>query len=139
LKPRYVIENEWFDCPYPSGTILVPINQSNGFGPVDWEPGMHAFTRDSLDEYPYLTRKLNWWEDLKLEAMPEYVKLYRGHGNKPHYHYIHVDGVEDKWTFFQGKPLCVTYKNGGVNSVEMLEPATHKEFLDYIAPENKCA
>lgn len=72
LKPRIKIIAPW------------PQNPINPFhvGDILLKNGIH-FTRISnpksihekeIDIYPHLFRKLDWWEERKLEDMPEYVK-----------------------------------------------------------------
>lgn len=123
LKPRYLIKNEWFDCPYPNGTILVPLPHGNGFGPEDWEPGYYIFLEEDLKKYPYLTRKLEWWEHREEGQMPEYVKEVRG------------------WNVFKVVPDEKCEKPFKDNAIPLsfiypinyhYEPATESEYLSFI-------
>jgi hypothetical protein len=130
LKPRYIIDNEWFDCPYPNGTILIPINNSNGFGPEDWEPGMYAFTKESLDIYPYLTRKLNWWQEREESDLPEYVKdKFSGELLKIEYNFSGYT-PSDVHTWNETKPKHW-------DNLYDLEPSTESDYLSYINSQPK--
>lgn len=130
LKPRYIIENEWFDCPYPNGTILVPIKHSNGFGPEDWEDGMYAFTKESLDIYPYLCRKLNWWEGIEESDLPGYVKdKFSDELLKIEYNFSgHTPSDVQTWNETKPKHWDNLYD---------LIPATEEQYLAYISSQNK--
>jgi len=33
------------------------------------------FSKEDMDTYPHLFRKLEWWEERAIEDMPEYVKI----------------------------------------------------------------
>lgn len=130
LKPRYILENEWFDCPYPNGTILVPIKHSNGFGPEDWEPGMYAFTKEDLDKYPYLVRKLHWAERRSFEEMPPYVKnVYDGICFKARYK---KDGLWSYWA------ETMTVGTGWFSHriIDLL-PITESEYVAYMNSKSK--
>lgn len=141
LKPRYILENEWFDCPYPNGTILVKQSHSNGFGPEMWIPGQHTFLQSDLDKYPYLVRKLNWWEEREPGEMPQYlvVNLEKHSGR--------FDGDPDilkvKEHFKSGPGArglhnqsyqSFTSENGlsGSYSYSGYLPATESEYINYI-------
>jgi hypothetical protein len=133
LKPRYIIENEWVDCPYPNGTILVPIKHSNGFGPEEWEPGMYAFTIEDLDKYPYLTRKLSWWEERKPEEMPEFVK-YAENGMVAKVDRFDMETTSAWFMYLEGgiHPYCP-----GGSALENTHwlPATESEYSEYITSQ----
>ena len=58
MMPRYKVIADYpgMDDSYEIGEVLKP-----------------AYT-GIVDAYPHLFRKLNWWEERKVEDMPEYVK-----------------------------------------------------------------
>jgi hypothetical protein len=130
LKPRVKIIAPWPICSKHTKPEDVPKVGQIFYLEADGSISNDSIVVKRVYDYPHLFKKLNWWEDRSPEEMPEYVKVYRGHGKEPYWHHIHVDGVDTKWTFFQGKPLCVTYKSGGVNSIEMLEPSTETDYLN---------
>jgi hypothetical protein len=84
------------------------------------------------ETFPHLFKKLEWYEDREPSEMPQYVKLYRAYGPNPHYHHIHVDGENVKWNFMGDKCISIVHKNGGHNTIEILEPSTETEYLNYI-------
>jgi len=71
LKPRYVLENEYPECPFNNGDILTQRGQSNAFGIED---NPYGILQEDLDKFPYLFRKLEWWQERSESEMPEYVK-----------------------------------------------------------------
>jgi len=72
LKPRYKAIASYPDSQFPLNKIIEMEIVSNAsmyhFGNNRWE--YECWFMD----YPHLFRKLDWWEERKLEDMPEYVK-----------------------------------------------------------------
>ena len=127
MKPRYIIQNEWFECPYPNGTILVPQSHSNGFGPETWIAGQYTFLESDLKKYTYLVRKLHWAEHRTPEEMPEYVKNeYDGICFKARYR---KDGEHSYWA------ETMTKGTGWFpHRIIDLLPITEQEYLSYTSP-----
>jgi hypothetical protein len=125
LKPRYIIENEWLDCPYPKGTILVQQSHSNGFGPEMWIAGQYTFSESDLKKYPYLTRELRWWQERKERDLPDYVKdIFSGELLKIEYNFSgHTPSDAQTWNETKPKHWDNLYD---------LEPATEEQYLTYI-------
>lgn len=71
LKPRYKVIAPWPGTHWEVGDIF-EYGDHNCFK-TESQPSipMHVSV---LDEHPHLFKKLEWWEDRKLEEMPEYVK-----------------------------------------------------------------
>jgi hypothetical protein len=128
LKPRDLIENEWFDCPYPNGTILVQQSHSNGFGPEMWIAGQYTFLESDLDKYPYLTRKLEWWEEREPDEMPEYVKW----NYKPNVDNSEMKGLVRKIEGWNQAGYGVITDNGLTTASKHWLPASETEYLNYI-------
>lgn len=63
MIPRYKVIADW------PGSLSIEVGQiiTGNVGEV----GAEMFR---LDAFPHLFRKLNWWEERKVEDMPEYVK-----------------------------------------------------------------
>lgn len=59
MEDRFILENLWPGCHWGVGTIF-PANFEN-------------FTI-----YPYLFRKLDWWEERRAKDLPKYVKCIVG-------------------------------------------------------------
>lgn len=78
LKPRYIVENLWFNCEFNPGDILVKIPYSNAFSVQGFEDGMYAITDTDIDKFPYLVRKLHWHQERKIEDLPKYLKWDNG-------------------------------------------------------------
>lgn len=92
-----------------------------------------AWGKTFFDQYPLLFKKLEWWEDIKLEDMPEFVKCVKS-----------PDGI-----ISVGQVLKCSWNNHGGKSEDMgwifpytncYEPATEEEYTAYInqkQPPNK--
>lgn len=72
LRPRVIIENKWPNCPYAVGDIL--IQDGDYYWVVDDISWYSKIPKQDVELYPYLMRPLEWWEERKVEDMPEYIK-----------------------------------------------------------------
>lgn len=71
LRPRYKVIDS-----YPSmkgeglevGSIITCKNYDNDFSEKLW--------CEMNDTYPHLFKKLEWWEERKIEELPEYIKYW---------------------------------------------------------------
>lgn len=125
LKPRYKAIADW---PFME-QYLVEVGKIYSH---DWNNKMakingDAFSTLPLDKYPHLFKKLEWWEDRKVEDMPGYVK--------------HADGQIEKvlWvTDDHGISMQLENNNNGRNwrvvrnVMCFFEVATESEYNDYI-------
>ena len=107
LMPRYKVIADYpgMDDSYEIGEVLKP-----------------AYT-GIVDAYPHLFRKLNWWEERKVEDMPEYVKPIVA----PYYIFKVTRFTQDEYCYFIG--------NNGKEIGEFIsrfEPATEQQYNDYI-------
>lgn len=70
LRPRYkVIADYPGNKYYPVGKIITILD---GNRPIN--DNGYRVQRCDFDEFPYLFKKLQWWEERKEEDMPEYLK-----------------------------------------------------------------
>lgn len=71
LKPRIKVAADYPDCPYAVGSIIEIEEDQEG----DQYLAVSGFIVYFPEKYPHLFKKLEWWEERKLEEMPEYVKI----------------------------------------------------------------
>ena len=122
LKPRYKI------------IAAIPFKEEEDFWRVgeilDRNWGWHGDDEDGfkyhISDYPHLFKKLEWWEERKVEEMPEYVKLIIG--NKTAF----VHKVE-KWDGCNAYGIPMYYFKNQVGyvsprSVTDLLPASYDEY-----------
>lgn len=83
------------------------------------------------DQYPHLFQKLKWWEERKLEDMPDYVSyISMTTGGRKYFKCIEWE-VMSKW--YSPKGLHYLPESGYWNGVcSTLEPATEEEYNEYI-------
>ena len=131
LMPRYKVIADYpgMDDSYEIGEVLKP-----------------AYT-GIVDAYPHLFRKLNWWEERKVEDMPEYVKVIangcsfnagtilkannwgaypdegNNFGNEGDYYCLLIT-TEESSTHDKGEEVKMNMRN--------VLPATEQEYNDYI-------
>jgi len=71
LAPRYKVIADWPGREFPIGLII-----SNYVDDI-WGDGKNYEFRESelwFKKYPHLFKRLEWWEDIKVEDMPKYMK-----------------------------------------------------------------
>jgi hypothetical protein len=93
-----------------------------------------AITIWHVDKYPHLFRRLEWWEEWEISDLPDYIKeLSTGKiGKVFEWHCI------GDTTFFVIYPYSDLQKAKWFNP-DFFAPATHKQYLDFIAPANLSA
>jgi hypothetical protein len=113
LKPRYkVIANDTSGY-YSVGEIIVYFD--------------HKYGTDYYDQYPHLFRKLEWWEDMAVEDMPEYVKCIKTPDQ------LHFEGEVYKITKEHFNIGCAKSEKGLiVLSTNCYIPATETDYTNYI-------
>jgi hypothetical protein len=72
------------NCLFKKGEILTRYEHPNTIWvgqtakhPVFYrdQTGKHEISESTVNQYPHLFRRLNWWEFRKLRDMPEYLKM----------------------------------------------------------------
>lgn len=136
LMPRYKVIADYPHNPYKVGDLLEEFTKTafkltvtyNG-NSMD-ETQANTYPASAIEKMPHLFRKLNWWEERKVEDMPEYVKLVI----KGKTQYVHK---VEKWIGENsvGQPLyeyfnAVNYLSTAC--VSELEPATEQEYNTFI-------
>jgi len=116
LMPRYKVIADYPHNPYKVGDLLEEFTKTafkltvtyNG-NSMD-ETQANTYPASAIEKMPHLFRKLNWWEERKVEDMPEYVKYHNGSISL-----LTKDMIEA----------------GGIVLEDYL-PATEQEYNDYI-------
>lgn len=73
MIPRFMVMYSYPHCPYNVGVVLSLIKGSNNlFHNRDTLRG--GISLKTLEEYPHLFRKMNWWELRTEEQMPKKLK-----------------------------------------------------------------
>lgn len=83
MKPRIKVMMDYPDCEYEVGQIIQFVQKSTYYtGEPEWETGF-ILTKNGeqvqscikkFEPYPDIFKPLEWWEDRKLEDMPEYIQ-----------------------------------------------------------------
>lgn len=78
LRPRYKVIERWPDMgrdAYYQGEIII----LKAFDQKQWsvKRGPCTLYDAFFDSYPHLFKKLEWWEERKIEELPKYVKSKR--------------------------------------------------------------
>ncbi len=103
LQPRYKVIADY------------PYNKRHRVGQIIAEP-LESF----YDKYPYIFRKLEWWEERTVEEMPKYVK------------YIGTKKVGKVFRWADNNSFVfVDYKDNR-EDVRGLLPATEQEYLNQV-------
>ena len=79
LKPRYKVIAPYPNSPYKVGEILTEFffDNGNSYFSVNDENGFHdkVISSETIKECPNIFKEVEWWEDRKIEDMPEYVRF----------------------------------------------------------------
>lgn len=80
LRPRYEVTNDYPNSKFDIGTILIrdAIIENWTHDTTEGAYKMCGLKEDAIVKYPHLFRKLEWWEYLKDDDLPEYVKDENG-------------------------------------------------------------
>jgi hypothetical protein len=111
---RYKLINDYPGCEHSIGSILIA--DSNGV--VRLSDAESA----RLDAYPYLFKKLNWWEEREESEMPKFIKYWDIS------YYFPVDRV----CKLQHAPFS-SFEYTASN----FYPATEEEFIEFTIKEEK--
>ena len=72
MMPRYELMVDYPGSTYPVGTIFT--SMPNGFVYYMLNDEKHYTNGLNLEKYPYLFRKMNWWEKRSVKDMPKRLK-----------------------------------------------------------------
>ena len=72
MMPRYEVIADYPGSTYPVGTIFT--SMPNGFVHYMLNDEKHSTNGLNLEKYPYLFRRMNWWEKRSVEDMPKRLK-----------------------------------------------------------------
>lgn len=135
LQPRRKVLIDYPDSEYSVGQVIHFKDKSTAYtGTNEWQSefiknknggggGMRCIKY--FEPYPLIFRPMEWWEERKVEDMPEYVKDENEPGE---YEIIKVQ----KWEFVNGQAIGIAYHNhAGGYSVTYLLPATEQEYNEY--------
>lgn len=90
---------------------------AKGEGRYYYSTQYRYITPENVDKYPHLFKKLEWWEDRKIEDMPEYVKMI----------YTKKIHQVNKWTSATQFILASNH----IYSIHLILPATKEEYEQY--------
>jgi hypothetical protein len=125
MQPRYKVIAD-----YPGNTIYevghIIISRQ---GLVYCDPNGAKFS-----DYPHLFKRLKWWEERKIEDLPEYAKVKYGDDDTDEiYALVHIDGDKRYWFYYtDGELFGYKIKSGGGQIITSLLPATLEEYNSYI-------
>ena len=128
LMPRYKVIADYPHNPYKVGDLLEEFTNTafkltvtyNG-NSMD-ETQANTYPASAIEKMPHLFRKLNWWEERKVEDMPDYVKW--DVGIYPTWKKIMK---VDKWN----SNGSFDHENVTISVINCF-PATEQQYNDYI-------
>ena len=94
-----------------------------GFG-IKTKGKMAFYPKEAFKEWPHIFREMDWWEDRKLENLPEYIKSKRGN-------------IVHKVTKWLNTGLCRVRDKPYSCFVELFIPATREEYEQYLKTKQK--
>ena len=136
LKPRYKVIAQYPNTPYEISDLVNISDDGNLFHAITtWvgpdgqliEQQKYYHSIETLQKYPHLFKQLEWWEDRKLEEMPEYVKRVNGQ-----------EGVSGVIPFSMFRKEYEPYEDAelewtcGSYHISLFVPATEAEYTNYI-------
>ena len=143
-KKRYVVIADYPHNPYKIGDLLEEYTNTaykltvtyNG-NSLD-ETQVNTYPADSVESYPALFHKLNWWELLKeddLKDLPEYIMIDPLIEIEPPFVVFKII----KWELEEGKLVATNHKKEKMshNSLRLYLPSNKIEFAKYIREWNQ--
>lgn len=129
LKPRYKVIADYPFNPYPVGDVMDRNATMKNFLVAETGQYAHFIPISEMDKMPHLFKKLEWWEERKLEEMPEYLSC-----QSPDFRFKKGDLIKvDKWVESFGPTLrfysCSTDKI--TLHPHLYLPATREEYEAY--------
>jgi len=78
MKPRYKVSEEGYpDMIFYSGQILTLSHIDDLTKQPFWKsPKRNDWYEPFFNRFPSIFKRLEWWEERRLEEMPEYIKFY---------------------------------------------------------------
>lgn len=137
LRPRWKVTNIWPDMgdnQFFEGEIIELNAQDEDCS--QWKVRRKDSTLYDafFENYPHLFKRLEWWEEREISALPQYIKESNTGKIGKVFEWHCIGGT----TFFVLKPYTDLQKAKWFNP-DFFTPATHKQYLDYIAPTNLSA
>jgi hypothetical protein len=130
LAPRYKMIADYPGNSRPIGFIFT-MDKKDSEG---WYTTTGYLQEMFFTMYPHLFRRLEWWQEREISDLPEYIKeLSTGKIGKV-FEWHRIGGT----TFFVINPYSDLQKAKWFNP-DFFAPATHKQYLDFIAPANLSA
>jgi hypothetical protein len=126
MKPRYKVIADYPLSRFIIGSIVE--GQKGRFDEWFFEINGKELPFD-ITQYPHLFKKLEWWEERKLEEMPQYVKEFNSL-----YKIGEVIKVAE-WNMGDEEPNIPCFRDETDNSftwVRGFHPATEEEYNAYI-------
>jgi len=137
LAPRYKVIADYPNSPFAVGQVL-NLKEVGGFWRYEWynNAGMEYETESYFNEYSHLFKKLSWWEDRKVEDMPEYVTSNGGTVNMQKGEVFKARNWDD---FARDIITCqiVGFSDFFAYKASELLPATEQEYITYINNQSK--
>ena len=138
LAPRYKVIADYPFCSCNIGDII-PCYESAVFWGIECND---TSGKVYMSDYPHLFKKLEWWEERKIEEMPEYVKqtgMIYGNGEPAPDWYLkvkkHFNAGNGEWRDDSIKIFCAYPDNRSIGismNYAGFEPTTEPEYLSYI-------
>lgn len=141
LTPRYKVVADYPASPYNVGDILIFWEISQGYDeskrPITldlqeehgWEI-QRRVDEEEFKKFPHIFKPLQWWEERKLEEMPQYIRLTR----------IGLVKKVEKWhtglrcfdAMHEGRIYPYDIETPAHELEQRYMPATESEYLTYI-------
>lgn len=134
MQPRYKVINGYPHSPFNIGQILFKVKPLYGLDYIATFDGQQNIDNSWVTQYPHIFQKLQWYEERKIEDMPEYVKHVNSGQVKKVTKYLlgqfgnsFYSGEIEKRGKYKGTEI--SYKLNGC------EPATEEEYNQFITPQ----
>jgi hypothetical protein len=141
MKPRWKVIADYPCAIHPMGTIINTYESANAYLVKVGEEmdGTYRSEDGCLADYPAIFQKLEWWQERKIEEMPEYLKqtgMVDSFNNPAPDIVIHVkkhfdagtgDWRDNNFNVFHAynePPVCMSYSGW--------EPATLSQYTTFI-------
>jgi len=130
LIPRYKVIANYFHSPYEIGDYLENVTDFRFVVTKHCNIQSLAST-ESLDKMTHLFKKLEWWEERKIEEMPKYVKIMSY--IRPCTNNINNFELKTNQIFMPEKWGLHCFEIGNwVCSVSLVVPSTEEEYNNYL-------
>jgi hypothetical protein len=137
LKPRWILENIWPDCPYKVNDVFEQHKDSDKLWVINCD-NSRVGEIDKIQIFPYLFRKMTWYENRTLEELVsmQYARVIKYVG------YWRVDDVvpvlstkfeDGKLSFLLGR---IHETSGHYHPATHIVPATQAEYEVWKEKEN---